>query len=138
MSKLLEQIKADQLAARKAKKDAVKVKLLTTLIGEASPSGNGVVDDNAVIKVITKFVKNLKLSIKIKPTAQAKQELAILQGYLPEELKGLDLESYIMRTIEKVHATSMRDMGKIMGKLKAAPYTIDMGKAQQIIKKLLA
>lgn len=138
MSKLLEQIKADQLAARKSG-DKVKSNLLTTLIGEASPSGHGVTDDKAVLAVIAKFVKNIKFSIsKAKSNCNLDRELEILEAYMPEKLAGADLEKFIEKTIEQVHATSMRDMGKIMGKLKNAPYTIDMGKAQGLIKKLLA
>jgi uncharacterized protein YqeY len=136
MSKLLEQIKADQLKARKTR-NLLKAKLLTTLIGEASPSGNGAIDDNAVKATITKFVKNIGITLRIKPNQDSEDELAILKAYLPEDLKGDALASYVGRQIEKVHATSMRDMGKVMGKLKSAPYTIDMGKAQSIIKQLL-
>ena len=136
MSQLLEQIKADQLTARKAKQ-TVKSKLLTTLIGEVAPSGNGVVDNKAVLAKITQFVKNAKITQKVAPSDELTEEIAILTSYLPQEVAGSELEKFVKAIIEQKHATSMRDMGKVMGALKNAPYTIDMGVAQSLVKKFL-
>ena len=137
MSVLLFKIKADQLQARKDKQK-VKAKLLTTLIGEASPSGNGIVDNKAVMATIAKFLKNARITQKAKPSAELVEEILILESYLDPVLTGTNLEAYIGRVAEKVHATSMRDMGKIMAKLSLADYTIDMGEANKAIKKMFA
>mgnify|MGYP002641772466 CR=1 FL=1 len=135
MSKLLQRIQADQLKARKEKKK-VKATLLTTLLGEATPGGNGVVNDTQVQATIAKFAKlNKQAQEHSHNDPVLVEELAILQAYQPDELKGVDLEKFIGTVIAQVHATSMRDMGKIMGKLKNAPYTIDMKVAQSLIKK---
>ena len=137
MSQLLEKIKKDQLEARKAK-DKVLAKLLTTLIGEASPSGNGVIDNNAVKATITKFLKNARITNNIRPSGTLNREISILESYLPEVLQGFVLEAYIGRLIEKLNVTSARDIGKIMSKLSQADYTINKGEAHKLIKKLFA
>ena len=82
MSKLLEQIRSDQLQSRKAK-DKLKSKLLTTLLGEASPSGNDTVTDDDVLKVVKKFCKNCEETLKVKYSDDVHTELCILSEYLP-------------------------------------------------------
>ena len=59
MSDLLNKIKKEQLLARKAK-DTLRASLLTTVIGEASPSGNQTVTDADVEEKVGKFYKNLR------------------------------------------------------------------------------
>jgi uncharacterized protein YqeY len=139
MTQLLELIKQDQLDARKAKNQPIKVRLLTTLIGEATPGGNGVVNDADVLATIAKFLKNNLITQTAKPQDKTlKAEELILRSYMPQELTGDALEELIKRCIADVRATSMRDMGKIMGKLKKENFTIYMSEAQNKIKKLLA
>jgi len=136
MSLLLKAIKLDQLVARKFK-NPVKSKLLTTLLGEASPSGNDVATDESVKAVISKFLKSNRITYSIKPNEVLQEEAKILASYLPNVLKSEDLYYYTYRTIEKTNATSMKDVGKVMKALRAAPYTIDMKEAQAIVKTLL-
>jgi uncharacterized protein YqeY len=91
---MLELLKADKLAAFKAK-DKVKTLLLSTLIGDlekiSKDKGNNVVDNTRVINLIGKFVKgaNEVLTYAEAGTAQyekAKAEIEILSAYLPKVL----------------------------------------------------
>jgi len=47
--------------------------------------------------------------------AQAEKEIEYLQEYLPKQLTDEELKGIIMETIETVGASSMKDMGKVMG-----------------------
>jgi hypothetical protein len=49
--------------------------------------------------------------------AQEKEELEILKEYLPEQLSREEIAEEAHRVIEEVNATSMRDMGPVMGRL---------------------
>lgn len=67
-----------------------------------------------------------------------KEELEILQTYLPEQLSEEELRSLIQQEIERLGATSKADLGKVMGsivpKIKGKA---DGKKAQQIVQELL-
>lgn len=102
MSALLKRIKADQLAARKAarKEEAL---LLTTLLGEAGPSGNAEVTDEQVQKVVQKFVKNLNemIGYTTNPIVveRMKYEAEVLEKYLPAQLSEDELRSAIRQAL---------------------------------------
>lgn len=46
---------------------------------------------------------------------EAEKEIEYLQEYLPKQLTDDELKAIIMETIETVGASSMKDMGKVMG-----------------------
>lgn len=66
-------------------------------------------------------------------------ELAIVKTYLPEPMSDEELESTLKDVISEVGATSMRDMGKVMGKAKAVIGSkADGGRINIVVKRLLA
>ena len=68
----------------------------------------------------------------------ANAEIAVLQGYLPEQLSDEELTALVRETIAEVSAVSMKDMGKVMGALRAKyAGQMDFGKASGLIKSLL-
>lgn len=81
---LLNRIKADQLAARKAK-EKVKASILTLLLGDidlqaSKPKGK------TPLELVGKFIKDLKFVIETSDSELAKEELSIITVYLPEQL----------------------------------------------------
>ena len=65
-------------------------------------------------------------------------EIAIIQAYLPEPMNDTELEATLKEVIATVGATSMKDMGKVMGAAKAAIGSkADGGRINQVVKKLL-
>jgi uncharacterized protein YqeY len=114
---LIDQIKSDNLAARKAH-DSAKASLLTTLLGEAEMigknDGNRPTTDAEVQEVIQKFVKNNKLTITALKDVGAEQfhkENEILAGYLPKMLSEDELKAVIL-------SYGTKNMGEIMKQLK--------------------
>ena len=141
---LIQQIKQDQLAARKAK-DAVASSLLTTLIGEAEmvgkTAGNRDTTDEEVIAVVKKFVKNINETVavvtKSETIADLVKERHLLEKYLPLQLTRLDIEKFLAKTKEEISA-GPKDMGKLLSALKEKyPGQYDGKMASEVAKALL-
>ncbi len=103
--------------------------------------------DNAAIHAITeKLIKQRRDSISQFQAAgrtdlvDAEQaELAILQTYLPEPMTAAEVEAAVAAAIGEAGATSIRDMGKVMGVLKSRlAGRADMGQVSALIKARLS
>ena len=85
--------------------------------------GRDLTDDDA-IKVLTNAAKKRKEAIEMYEkagredlVAKEKAELAVIQEYLPQQLSKEELEAIIDAVIKDVNATSMKDMGRVMGQV---------------------
>jgi uncharacterized protein YqeY len=66
------------------------------------------------------------------------KEIEIFNEFLPQQLNEEETKKICQETIKSVGATSMKDMGKVMGVLKSKyANTIDFSKVSLIIKELL-
>lgn len=131
-------------------KDSVRLSSLRAIksafLVAQTEKGAGDLDDAAMQKIIQKQVKQRKdaASIYIEQNRQdlADDELAqvaILEEFLPEQLGEDKIREIVTAVIEQVGATSMADMGKVMG---AANQQL-AGKADgkliaQVVKSLLS
>lgn len=82
-------------------------------------------DVDAMLKrVIKQTSETLEGSIKAanndERTAMLKEQVEILEGYLPKQLAGDELVALVEKTIADLGATTKREMGKVMGALTAA------------------
>ncbi len=76
----------------------------------------------AEIKVLQKLIKQRKESAEIYK-AQSREdlykieveEMEVIEVYLPKQMDRADIESYLKELISRVGATSVKDMGKVMG-----------------------
>ena len=103
---IIEQIKKEQLEARKAK-NTIKTNLYTTLLGEVQTAVIGTpgsvstkqdnnVTDDIVIKVINKFIKNIKETLSLRPDDfTATTELTLLETFLPQKLSEEELKQIV-------------------------------------------
>lgn len=133
-------INQDLMTARKAK-DKMAVTFLSTLKGEIGRLCDGkpeTLTDDQVIKVIRKMADNLKEVIAVKSDEQAVAELKILEAYLPQMMDESQIRAIVENEIRTVGAESMKDMGKVMGKLKVHAATMDMKIASGMIKEILS
>lgn len=123
---LLEEIKTDQLSARRNRKTE-KATLLTTLYSEAANvglnDGKRVTTDDEVIAVVRKFLKNVHETWDALPdTIPREQEKALLNEkrlyelYLPKQIPE-DKLADIIRQIVANHDNA--NMGVVMRELKA-------------------
>lgn len=71
--------------------------------------------------------------------AKERKEIEIIERFLPKQMSDAEIEVAVKALISETGASSMKDMGKIMGALKSKyAGQLDMGKANGIIKSLLA
>lgn len=124
---LYTQIKTEQLEARKAKIQ-LQTNLYTTLLGEiqnattGNKNGSSEITDSEVLKVINKFIKNAKESLKLNPdNTTVSLELKILETFLPKQLTNEELKSIVLDIKSKCHSTLQPNavLGFIMKELKA-------------------
>ena len=101
--------------------------------------------DPGLIDLFAKMVKQRQESLEIYEKAgrdelatQEREEIQIIQGYMPKQLSDEEVKSVIAAVIKDVGATSVKDMGKVMGALKAK-YSgqMDFAKTGAVIKGLL-
>lgn len=79
-------------------------------------------DDEGVLDVIAKELKKRRDSLpdfeksgRLDLIADLNREIEILLGYLPEQLSAEEIEKIVDETIVAVGASSIKDMGKVMG-----------------------
>jgi len=140
---LIQEIKNQNLAARRAKLPAVS-NLLTTLIGEAEMVGKNAgreVTDAEVLAVIRKFVKNINETISIlgdndPRTLAAMGEKMTLETFLPKQLTTDELEQ-IINSIKVELSAGPKDLGKVLALIKSRFDGQYDGKTASMIAKVL-
>ncbi|MFT8723054.1 MAG: GatB/YqeY domain-containing protein [Acetobacter malorum] len=66
-------------------------------------------------------------------------EIAVIRGYLPPEMDDAALEAAVKEAVAATGAETMKDMGKVMGALKAKfGASLDMGRANAVVKASLS
>ena len=116
----------DAMRAKAAGKLAVLRMLKSALKYAAIEKPDGVLDDSAATQVIRKQVKQRQDSIESfekggRPelAAKEKEEIEILNAYLPKGLSAEELSALVRETIAEVGATSKAQMGAVMKALQA-------------------
>ncbi|GLU42527.1 GatB/YqeY domain-containing protein [Allomuricauda sp. NBRC 101325] len=122
---LQEKVMTEMKAAMKAK-DTVALESLRAiksaiLLAKTEKVGTELSEEDEV-KLIQKLVKQRKDSATIYKE-QGREDLAepelaqvaVIEKFLPEQLTEEEIEKVVVQTIEKVGATGMQDMGKVMG-----------------------
>jgi uncharacterized protein YqeY len=104
----------DKLAALRSVKSAILL--------EASKDGSSEISDDIALKIIIKLVKQRKDSAQIykeqnRPDLESDElkQLKYLEFYLPEQLSNDEIETIVNKIIVDNNASSMKDMGRVMG-----------------------
>ena len=103
-------------------------------------------DDPAVLTVLNKMVKQRRDSVSQFQNGNRNDladielaEISVLEDYLPEQLSGVELDQLVAKAIADTGAESIRDMGKVMGQVKAqAEGRADMAAVGAKVKARLA
>lgn len=125
-----EQVRKDMIDAMKSK-NTDKADLLKVLIGEFNRFDKELSDEKA-LKEIKKMFENAK-------QLGNSFEMEILDQYLPKMLDEEEVKQIVSDVIKTNNASSMKDMGMVMGTLKKHPKSaqIDMKMANNIVKTIL-
>jgi uncharacterized protein YqeY len=144
---LKERITEDmKTAMRGGEKDRLAtIRLLQAAIKQREVDERIQLDDAQVLSVLEKMLKQRKESISLFQTggradlvAKETAEIAVLQVYMPAQLSEADLDALIGEAIASTGASTIKDMGKVMGVVKAkAAGRADMGAVGARIKAKL-
>jgi uncharacterized protein YqeY len=125
---LKERITDDMKAAMRAgeKERLGVIRMITSGIKQREVDERISLDDGQVLAVIEKMIKQRKESL-VQFQAGNRQdlvdkesaEIALLQTYLPAQLSGAEIDALIAEAIAATGAASVKDMGKVMGIVKA-------------------
>ena len=114
-------------------------------IANRGDGGDGTISDPEILTVLGKMVKQRQDASKVyeqgaRPELAAKElaEVTVIEEFLPQQLSVAEVEAAVAKAIAEAGATSIRDMGKVMGLLKAN-YTgqMDFGAVGAMIKASL-
>lgn len=140
-------ITEDMKTAMKAgDKDRLKVvRLMLAAIKQIEVDKRVELDDAGVLAVLTKMVKQRRDSVEQFEKGNREDlasieraEIDVIQKYLPEQLGADELAAMVDEVIDATGAAGIRDMGKVMGQIKAkAAGRADMGALSAIVKERL-
>ena len=144
----LKETLAQDLKVAMKDKDTVRkntVQSIRAAVLQVEKDSRLVLDDDGVIGVIAKELKKRKdvlpdyeKSGRDDLIAELKKEIEVLTGYLPSQLSQEELDGIVKDAIDRLGATSMKDMGKIMADvMPKITGRADGGAVNQTVKKLL-
>jgi hypothetical protein len=145
---LKERITEDMKAAMRAsdKERLSTIRMVQAAIKQREVDERITLDDTQVLAVLEKMIKQRRESVvqfeqggRTDLADKEKAEIALLQTYLPAQLSEAEVDALVQEAIASTGATSMKDMGKVMGAVKAkAAGRADMGAVSARIKAALS
>ena len=144
ISSIQEEVKISLKSGDKFKASTLRLIVSELKLEEKNKSSELTSEES--VTIMARMIKQRKDSItqfesanRLELAQKEKDEIGIIQTFLPEQISDEDLSNLIEEIIKKTGAESIKDMGKVMGALKprivgkAAP-----GFASSIVKKLLS
>jgi uncharacterized protein len=113
---------------------------------EARGQGKGPLGDDAVPGLLQKMIKQRQESVELyekggrtELAQQEREEIAIITAYLPEQMSEDEVRAAIAQAVQEVSPAGMKDMGKVVGALKAKyAGKMDFARASALVKAALS
>ena len=145
---LLSDIKSDLKQAMLGKNDLVRdtIRMFLAEVQRFEIDNKEEVDDAKALQIINKMIKQRNDSISQFKSGgrddladKEQQEVDILSKYKPEQLSEEEVTAKVKDAIQDSGASSMQDIGKVMGVLKSSlAGSADMGMVSKIVKDELS
>jgi uncharacterized protein YqeY len=144
--KFSSELRAAMKAGEKRRVGTIRMMMAALKDKEIEARGQGkTVSDEDILTLLQKMTKSRKESQEIYEKAgrldlatQESEEIAIIQGFLPQQLSEGEVAQAIAAAIAETKASSIKDMGKVVGALKAKHAgRMDFGKASALVKRKL-
>ena len=141
--------KLNQALKAKDKNTYPTLRLIVSAIKDAEIAGRSKgqkeIKDSDIISLLKKMIKQRNESCEVYQKAgrnelleNEKKEIEVINIFLPKQLSDEETKKICQDTIKSVGASSMKDMGKIMGVLKSNHAdNLDFSKVSSILKGLL-
>lgn len=141
--KLNEDLKQAMRDKEVVKRDSIRA--INTMIKQVEVDERRVLDDTEVIKLIQRGIKQREEAISQYSAAgrddlvqKEQEQVDVFMQYLPKQLSDDELETGMKEIISEVGATSLKDMGKVMGAAsKKFAGVADGKRINEMVKKLL-
>ena len=142
----------DQLKTSMKAGDAARTSTLRMIMARlkdfdiaARPKGITAIPDDEILAMLRGMVKSRRESVELytqgnRPELAAKEqvEITVIEEFLPAQMDAAALEAAVAAAIAETGAAAMKDMGKVMGVLKAKfGAGLDMGAAGPIVRAKL-
>ncbi len=142
--RLTEDMKTAMKGGDRARLDVIR--LINAAIKQREVDERITLDDTQVLAVLEKMLKQRRDSVTQFQAGNRQDladkelaEIAVIEGYLPQKLSEDELVALIATAVAEAGATGPKDMGKVVGLVKAkAAGRADMGRASELIKAKLA
>lgn len=113
---------------------------------EARGQGKPPLADGDILGVLQKMIKQRQESVELyekggrdELAAQERAEIEVISGYLPQQMSESDMKAAIAAAVAETGAAGVKDMGKVIGALKAKHAgQMDFGKASGWVKAALS
>lgn len=147
-ARLNEELKTAMKARNQRATSTLRLILAALKDRDIAARERGVTDgigDDEIVEMMQKMVRQRRESIELyekggRPelAQQEAEEIAVIEQFLPKQLAEAEIQEAVAATIAEVGATSIKDMGKVMGVLKSAyAGRMDFGKAGALVKQKL-
>ena len=141
--KLNEDLKQAMRDKEVVKRDSIRA--INTMIKQVEVDERRVLDDAEVIKLVQRGIKQREEAISQYSAARREdlvqkeqEQVDIFMNYLPKQLSDEELETGMKEIIAEVEATTLKDMGKVMGAAsKKFAGVADGKRINEMVKKLL-
>jgi uncharacterized protein len=139
-------LKAAMKASDKRRVDTIRMIMAALKDREIAARGQGkALSDEDILALLQKMTKSRKESQEIYEKAgrldlatQEAEEISIINSFLPQQLSEAEVEAAIAAAIAETGASSVKDMGKAVGMLKAQYVgRMDFAKAAARVKAIL-
>jgi uncharacterized protein YqeY len=112
---------------------------------EARGQGKGPLGEEDMLGLLQKMIKQRNESVELydkggraELAQQEREEIAIISSYLPQQMSEDEVKAAITAAINDTGAAGMKDMGKVIGALKAKfAGKMDFAKASGLVKAML-
>ncbi len=143
--RLTDDMKTALKAGEKDRLGVIRLMISAVKSADIEPGSKGEIDDAGIVTVLTKMVKQRRDSIEQytkggRPELAAKEQVEIdmIESYLPKQMGEAEARAAIAAAVKETGAAGPKDMGRVMGVLKAKyAGQMDMSKASAWVKDAL-
>ena len=146
---MLKETLARDLKDAMRQKDKVRlgaIRMVQTAITEREKEGGGPLSDDDLTAIVAKQAKQRRDSIRQFTEAgrddlaeREQAELGYIEAYLPAQASDDDIRRTVHEIVQRTGATSMKDMGRVMGEaMSALKGVAEGGRVQAVVRELLS
>ncbi|MDB5155271.1 MAG: GatB/YqeY protein [Mucilaginibacter sp.] len=138
-------IKQAMLAKQEARLRGLRAIKSALLLARTEKGASEEISEETEIKVLQKLIKQRKESADIYKAQNREdlykieaEEMEVIEAFLPKQMERAEIEAYLKTLISKLGATSVKDMGKVMGAAnKELAGKADGRTISEVVKQLL-